>query len=993
MIYPAASTLVQARTFLDNLPDGVEQKCPAEINKMKCAKHELETADDPTSKNAHTLSRRRTEQLERTLTRLMNTIMEECAKEYAKEKVMLSPAASQSQAIDSLVELIGDLSWLDPKELHNRIKMLPYEVRRKIYEIVWLASRCPQELDFSKHLLRSDKSILEEVFPSQLGAKPGTLLNQVLEDLRFESQLNKERGKLNALREVAQGLNNGQPVSEIESKLSELGHPLPMSSEKEDVPAAGSEEHKKEMLNHVNQLIDDCQWHINDLTEGRVRFFKDALERYFGTSIRMRDLFKYMHQEVQNRLRAEGIEPPFFGYGLDMHLYETLGAHYNAATGRTMFRVYAPNAEKIILHLTAYGKVQHEIPLVRGRDGIWFADTDQAPPGRSYYFMVTAKNIEDGKIYTIRKMDPFAFQTIMHTPEIRRDIHEGIVTDLDQPFEWTDDEWVKQRSRSDFTREPLMIYELHPTWMLKENGQPLNWRELAPLLAEYCKNNYYNAVELLGAFSHTDPMSMGYQVSGFYSCNSEHGTWRDFQYFVNYMHNVELTPGRKGIRVFLDWVPGHFAVDQFSLSMFDGTPLFEDSDPMFRTHPHWGAFMFDYKKTFPKAFLAALANFIVEVLHAELRFDAVESTAAQLDYGREDQPGRKERVNKRGEKVNLEAMKHFRHLNYFLSKRHPGVLKISEGAHYHPNLTRSVEEKGTTVKRRGVGFDGTWDFEIGHLLLPYFQQGSAEERARAFQALVKFLEGRHKSHNFPDGPSREYSLLTRSHDEVTAHKGTIVQHMLKHSADASEADKFANGRLYAALFHLHGSITLDFMGNDFLQKEGWTSFLAKNLEAQNQKDLSKVRPTVQWDLLTDRAHQGALACSRDLKRMNMENSALWDHTEEGFRWIHADCTNCVLAFHRRSTDGKRQVACIFNTLDRDFTDYCIPLPKANYAPELDRLVGIKEVLNTDDQAYGGEGRTNASVEILRDEVTGRPTEIKLGRLPPYTAIVLEEEFS
>lgn len=37
----------------------------------------------------------------------------------------------------------------------------------------------------------------------------------------------------------------------------------------------------------------------------------------------------------------------------------------------------------------------------------------------------------------------------------------------------------------------------------------------------------------------------------------------DFQYFVNLMQN--------NIAVILDWVPGHFPTDAFSLGRFDGT--------------------------------------------------------------------------------------------------------------------------------------------------------------------------------------------------------------------------------------------------------------------------------------------------------------------------------------------------------------------------------------------------------------------------------------
>src|SRR5262249_18992128 len=113
-------------------------------------------------------------------------------------------------------------------------------------------------------------------------------------------------------------------------------------------------------------------------------------------------------------------------------------------------------------------------------------------------------------------------------------------------------------------------------------------------------------------------------------------------------------------------------------------------------------------------------------------------------------------------------------------------------------------------------------------------------------------------------------------------------------------------------------------------------------------------------------------------------------TDAGFAWIDAsDNHNCVLSFHRRGNG--QQFACVFNTSGNDIRDYMIKLPDANYAPELNKLTGIKEVYNTDDRTYGGQGRLNSQVEIVRDW-TGRPTHLKL-RLPPYTAIVLQEYFS
>jgi 1,4-alpha-glucan branching enzyme len=241
-----------------------------------------------------------------------------------------------------------------------------------------------------------------------------------------------------------------------------------------------------------------------------------------------------------------------------------------------------------------------------------------------------------------------------------------------------------------------------------------------------------------------------------------------------------------------------------------------------------------------------------------------------------------------------------------------------------------------------------------------------------------------------DSRPRGKVVLAFSHDENANGKGTIFTKM----AGNSPPDKFANGRLLLAYQVLRGGgAILDFMGTEILQTEEWHWRLIKGLE--NETDRKKA--SVQWEELDPnidmnyKYHQGACESRKTLLHLYRNNPGLQDQTDVGISLIDdKDSENGVLSFHRRGNG--QQFACVFNSSDKEFKDYIIRLPNSFLAPELNKLIGIKEVYNTDATVFGGLGRLNDQVEIIRDPDTNRPTHIKLF-LPPFSALLLEEQFS
>jgi 1,4-alpha-glucan branching enzyme len=813
------------------------------------------------------------------------------------------------QYLDAIQDLVSKMP-LSYHEFRAAVKNLHPELQQKIYYAFWLACGAnPADRSALEDL--KTPGILQRRFRPLFASIEGTLLEQLAYDFQIERQ--------RAIYE-----ENGQ-----KTELTAL-------TQKRDAD--------------------------------KKTIFEDLLKDVKINNYQMQALFDTLPNSVKHLVP----QPPYYGRGFDPELYKTLGAHFDRGSGRTTFRVYAPNAREIRLNLTAWGRIEHSLQMVKKEGGVWELQTDQAQPGRSYYFMVVGK---DGGA-PVKKIDPFAFGNIIHDRKTGN--HESIVRDLDQHFNWTDGDWVANRASMNPTKTPMAIYEVHPpTWKKKENGTPLNWRELAVELVKYCREMGYTHVELMALLEHPQQISMGYQITSFFTLNSEMGSIEDFQFFVNYLHEQK-------IGVIADWVPAHFALDDFSLCSFDGTPLFEDDLPKFAQHPQWGTYEFDFKKQFTKDFLGSNLNFLLTKFHIDgIRVDAVQSML-NLNYGRKGGA----RVNVLGSEHNLEAKAFLRNVNTFVHNQHPGTLMIAEEAAGFSNLTRPVTERGVHVKTRGVGFDMTWHMGFMSESLNYFSQ-SPHTRNLSYDAFSFCVQG--VDYN-EDVRPRGKVVLPYSHDENANGKGTIFSKM----GGNSDPDKFANGRLLLAFQALRGGgPVLDFMGNEILQTEEWHGRLVEDLKDAD----ARKRATVQWEELDPRHrnyqyHNGARESRKALLHLYRNNPGLQDQTDAGLSWIDAkDSSNGVLSFHRRDKNITQQFACVFNSSDKDLRNYHIPLPNNGYAPELNRLVGIKEVYNSDNVAFGGQGRLNHSIEIIRDySIGGRPTQLKL-RIPPFTALVLEEQLS
>ena len=620
-----------------------------------------------------------------------------------------------------------------------------------------------------------------------------------------------------------------------------------------------------------------------------------------------------------------------FQAGICYDIYEKLGAHPMTVQGveGVNFAVWAPNALRV---------------SVVGDFNRWDGRTCQMHCLDSGIFELFIPGLKAGDLYkyeikakgglTYLKADPYA-----NAAQMRPDT-ASVVADL-RDYEWQDQEWMRTRGEKQGYQDPMFIYEVHlGSWKKPKEGEKefYNYRELAPLLAEYVKDMGYTHVELMPVMEHPLDESWGYQVTGYYAPTSRYGSPQDFMYFMDYMH-------REGIGVILDWVPAHFPRDTFGLSAFDGTCLYEHQDPRKGFHPHWGTLIYNYGRPEVKNFLIANALFWADKYHADgIRMDAVASML-YLDYGKQDGEWV---ANIYGGNENLEAIEFLKHLNSIFKKKYPSALLIAEESTAWPKITGDLEDEG-------LGFDYKWNMGWMNDFLNYMKYDPVYRGSHHDELTFSMI------YNYS-----ERFLLSLSHDEVVHGKGTLVQKM-----PGEYEQKLSNLRLAYGYLTAHPGKKLLFMGQEFGQDMEW----------DEKKELD-------WEALDYPAHTQMKDYMKALLHLYRSCPALYrdDFKTEGFEWINClEWEKNLLVFLRKTEKEEDTLLVVCNFSNVVYEDYQVGVPYAGK---------YKEIFNSDSAVYGGAGNVNPRVKMSRDqECDERKQSIKI-KVPPlgisifqYTKVV------
>ena len=561
-----------------------------------------------------------------------------------------------------------------------------------------------------------------------------------------------------------------------------------------------------------------------------------------------------------------------FYTGKCMDAYEFLGCH--KVEGGAIFRTFAPAA----IEISVIGDFNgwRETKMTRIHDGqFWECFISNVEEGMLYKYKIYTKA---GKI--VDHCDPYGFGM-----ELRPN-SASVIRNL-YTYEFHDREWLSKRN--DHKMKPLNIYELHLGSWRKNDANKNGWYsygEIADRLIPYMKEKGYNYVELMPVGEHPCDNSWGYQQTGFYSPTSRYGSLHELKELIDKCHQSD-------IGVILDFVPVHFAVDDYGLAEYDGTALYE--------YPHidvgyseWGSKNFMHSRGEVQSFLQSCAMYWVKEYHFDgIRIDALSNIIYW--HGNKDKG------------VNRNAVEFIKYMNGQLKQRFPDIMLIAEDSTAYPGVTKKIEEGG-------LGFDYKWDMGWMNDTLDYFRNDT-QSRKREYHKLTFSMM------YFYD----EKFLLPLSHDEVVHGKATILQKM-----NGQYEEKFPQARALYMYMYAHPGKKLNFMGNEIGQLREW--------DEKREQD---------WDILKYPLHDSFAGFMRDLNHIYLQEKAFskYDYERQGFSWIDCHQENqCIYAFERATK--KERIISVFNFSDEE-QEYNLPVSNANE---------LRYLLSSDNEIYGGESK-------------------------------------
>ena len=598
------------------------------------------------------------------------------------------------------------------------------------------------------------------------------------------------------------------------------------------------------------------------------------------------------------------------GYCIDAFKY--LGHHFETRDGvkGVVFRLYAPLAEDVSVigdfnSWNIYASKMNKIDEA----GLYELFIPGVNEYQSYKF-----HFRNAKGKYVDKIDPFAFFSELRPQSCSRTFDiEG--------FPWDDYFYMNKRDRN--FSSPMAIYECHlGSFKGKDGERFFSYEEMADSLIPYLKEMGYTHIELLPIVQHPFDGSWGYQATGFYSADSRYGNPKQLMSFVNRMH-------QENIGVIVDFAPVHFASDNYALKNYDGSPLYEYSNPKMRISS-WGSRQFDLGKDPVRSFLISAMNYFATYFHIDgIRVDAV----SNIIYPDGD--------SSKG--INQVAIEFTKRMNSLLHNRHSSLMMIAEDSSSFYGVTKPLEYGG-------LGFDYKWDLGWMNDTLKYYSLDPIYKKWDHNK--LTFSMAYFYNENF---------LLPLSHDEVVHLKGSLINKM-----HGTYEEKFALLRNLIAYQYGHPGKKLSFMGNEIASFDEW-----------NEKK------SLPWEVLNYPLHQGYKRMVRDLNLIYRHEKAMHldEYNPSSFSWTMVDNNSqSVFAFIRKNQD--ETLLFVYNMTPVFYEEYDVGV---------EENCVYEEIFNSDKAVYGGADQYNGlPLTVHKGGPENRPYYIKI-KLGSFAAMIFKKK--
>jgi 1,4-alpha-glucan branching enzyme len=514
-----------------------------------------------------------------------------------------------------------------------------------------------------------------------------------------------------------------------------------------------------------------------------------------------------------------------------MALWDILGS--NVVDGTTYFSVWAPNALEVRMN---------EHPMTKFDGGIWSLSIDEDLTGYHYsYNILTKDNV------WITKFDPMSKSNEVH-PERKAIVYKDT-------YQWQDSDWLETRKKFNKNTSKLSIYEMHiNSWILGST-----YTSLKTTLIPHLLSMGFTHVQFLPINDHPFMPSWGYQVTGLYAPSAFWGSPDDLKSLIDELH-------QNNIGVIFDLVTYHFPADDFALSKYDGTYLYEQG-PVDDTNA-WGTLVFAWDKPEIRNFLLSSVRYWIEEYHFDgIRVDAV---AVFIDEN-----------SKTAGVFFDEIVPSDRGIDF--------VRGITHTAHQYPGVFCIAEEsrgiEGVTSDLPGLKFDYKYSMNLSWHFLVYYLKNQYDLSEYIYRFLLDHITDSH----------RDSYVWEISHDVLIHGTGSSILSYLP----GSDEFKMTVLESYLMFMFIMPGGKMIFMGTETAGTELW--------------DIQK---SIEWDSPNIGKFSKIIS---ELNSIYTNESELTQDVK--IEWIvDNDYSNRVFAFSR----GNRW-AIIFNFSENRLLNYELPL--------------------------------------------------------------------